>query len=250
MGEAFAVGLRRKNRDQAIVIFDLKRERIEKAASLGLAAARSPDGVFADADATILCVKPQDFLPIAQQLDKSSRGRRVISIMAARKIQTISEALGTEQVVRLNPSVASVKGLSPIGVCAHPGADRGFVEQSMGIAEALGTPVAIPEKLFAAMAGVSGSGIAFIFSFVNAMALGGVAGGLSYNAALTMIIQTLEGAVGLMRDGNHPMELVNRVCSPGGSTIRGIAALERGAVTGSIMEAVKATIDRINEMEV
>jgi len=249
MGEAFAVGLRRRNPDQDIVVFDVKPQRMQQASSLNLTAAGSLADLFAKADLTILSIKPQDFLAVAEKIGRAAQGRRVVSIMAARKIQTISEALGTDQVVRLMPSLAAVKGLSPIGLCAHPKASAEFVEDCTGLAAALGTPVPLPERLLSAMTGVSGCAIAFLFHFANALALGGVEAGIDYQTALSIVTQTFEGAASLLRDGHHPSELIDRVCSPGGTTIQGIHALERGAVTAAIMDAVAATVRRSHEIE-
>ena len=250
MGEAFAAGLARKLPSAAIVVYDVKRERVEAAARpQKLTVARSAPEVLEDSDITILCVKPQDFPALGVELQGAARGRRIISILAGRRIQAIAEGLGTDQVARFMPSLAAVKGASLVGVSFHPAATPQMRDDSLTIAGALGAPLEIEEKLMSAMTGVSGSGLAYVFSFVHAMALGGVAAGFDYTTALSVAVAGLEGAVSLLKDGTHPLELASRVTSPAGTTIEGVKALERGGFTAAVMEAVEAAARRATQLE-
>lgn len=249
MGEAFAAGLRKKMPQAALVAFDVRREAVEKGAkTLGIQPARDAAEAFA-CDLTLVCVKPQDFTSLAGEVRSASRGRRVISILAGRKVQTIAEALATENVARFMPNIAALKGTSMVGVSLHAGADEQMRRDALSIAEAVGTPLEIPEKLMSAMTGVSGSGLAYVLTFVHAMALGGVAAGFDYRVALSVAVSALESAASLLRDGAHPMELASRVTSAGGTTIQGIRALERGGFTAAVMEAVEAAARKATEME-
>lgn len=250
MGEAFAAGLRRKSPDLAIRVFDAKSERMEAAAKIpGLAAARNAGEVLKNSDLTILCVKPQDFPPLAAEVRESSRGRKIISIMAGRRIQTIAESLATEQVARFMPNLAAVKGMAMVGVSFGTGASSDFRAECLFVVGALGVPFEIPEKLMSAMTGVSGSGLAYVFAFVNAMALGGVAAGFDYRTSLAIAVAGLEGAASLLKEGAHPLELASRVTSPAGTTIQGVRALERAGFTAAVMEAVEAAARRASELE-
>jgi len=100
-----------------------------------------------------------------------------------------------------------------------------------------------------AMTGVSGSGLAYVLAFVHAMALGGVASGFDYRVALSIAVSALESTASLLKGGAHPMELVSRVTSAGGTTIQGIRALERGGLIAAVMEAVEAAARKATEME-
>jgi pyrroline-5-carboxylate reductase len=249
MGEAFAAGLRKRLPDAALAAFDVKRERIEAAVrTLGVQAARDASDAFSS-DVTLLCVKPQDFAQMAAEVRGASRGRRVISILAGRKVQAIAEALGTENVARFMPNISALKGTSVVGISLHAGADEQTRKDSIAIAEAVGTPLEIPEKLMSAMTGVSGSGLAYVLAFVHAMALGGVAAGFDYRTALTIATAGLESAASLLKDGSHPIELASRITSAGGTTIQGVRALEKGGFTASVMEAVEAAARKATEME-
>ena len=250
MGEALAGGLRRRQPELSISVFDVKAERLGQARSaLNLTVADSAAAVARDNDLVIVCVKPQDFSTLASQIKADSRGKRVISILAGRTIAGIAAGLGTDQIARFMPNIAATKGKSVIGVSFHEAASEQFRRECLEVASAFGEPVQIPERLMAAMTGISGSGIAFVLAFVHAMALGGVATGFDYKTAVTLVRRTLEGAVSLLEDGAHPMELASRVTSPAGTTIQGVRALERGGMAGAVMEAVEAAARRAQELE-
>src|SRR5208337_3340058 len=152
------------------------QDRREAAARIrGLSVAASASEVLQGSDITVLAIKPQDFAAFAEEVKGRSGGKAVISILAGRKIQAISDSLDTDQVARFMPTLAAVKSASMVGVSLHPGAEAQMRTDVLELAGALGTALEIPEKLMSAMTGVSGSGLAFVFQFVHAMAQGGVA---------------------------------------------------------------------------
>ncbi len=233
----------------AIAAFDVKHDRIEAGVkSLGIQAARDAADAFAS-DVTLLCVKPQDFNQLAADVRGASRGRRVISILAGRRIQAIAEALGTENVARFMPNISALMGTSVVGISLHAEADEETRRDSVAVAEAVGTPLEIPEKLMSAMTDMSGSGLAYVLAFVHAMSLGGVAAGFDYPMALAIAAAGLRSAASLLEGGAHPMELASRITSAGGTTIQGIRALEKRGFTAAVMEAVEAAARKATEME-
>ena len=250
MGQAFAACLARRRPQVPILAFDVKQDKLETAAKAGgHSAARTASEVFSSTDITILCVKPQDLSVLAAEVKDASRGRPVISILAGRRIQSLCDLLGTDQVARFMPTLAAVKGASLVGVAFHAAASAQFREDALSIADALGSHLEIPEKLMSAMTGVSGSGLAYVLQFVHAMAQGGGASGFDYPTALAVAVAGLEGAASLLKDGTHPMDLASRVTSPAGTTIQGVRALERGAFTATVMEAVEAAARKASEFE-
>ncbi|HVP18002.1 MAG TPA: pyrroline-5-carboxylate reductase dimerization domain-containing protein [Spirochaetia bacterium] len=249
IGEAFAVGLRKKMPDAVLAAFDVKHDLIEAAVkTLGVQPARDASEVFAS-DITILCVKPQDFAQLATEVRYAAKGRRVISVLAGRRVHAIAEALETENVARFMPNISALKGTSVVGISLHVGADEQTRKDSLAVAEAVGTPFEIPERLMSAMTGLSGSGLAYVLAFVHAMTLGGVAAGFDYRTALSIVVAGLESAASLLRDGTHPVELASRITSAGGTTIQGIRALEKGGFTASVIAAVEAAARKASEME-
>jgi len=250
MGEAFAAGFMRKLPQLSLLIYDAKQERREAANRIrGLSIAASAAEVLQGSDITVLAVKPQDFAAFAAEVRGATRDKAVISILAGRRIQAISESLGTDQVARFMPTLAAVKGASMVGVSFHAGVGARVREDALELAAALGTALEIPERLMSAMTGVSGSGLAFVFQFVHAMAQGGVAAGFDYRTALAVAVAGLEGAASLLKDGAHPMELASRVTSPAGTTIQGVRALEKAGFTAAVMEAVEAAARKASEFE-
>ena len=250
MGQAFADGLAVKLPSVALSAYDVRRDHLEaEARKRGISPAASPAEVFASVDLVILAVKPQDFGAFAADLKGAARGRRVVSILAGRRIQAIADALGTDQVARFMPNVAATRGASLVGISFHPAASAEMRADSLAVAAALGSAMEIPEKLMSAMTGVSGSGIAFVFAFAHAMALGGVASGFDYRTAVSIAATTLESAAALLKDGTNPVELASRVISPAGTTIQGLRALEQGGFTAAVMAAVEAAARKAAEME-
>jgi pyrroline-5-carboxylate reductase len=113
------------------------------------------------------------------------------------------------------------------------------------------TGVALPaeEKLLDAVTGLSGSGPAYVFQFIEALADGGVRAGLPRDLALALALQTVKGAAALAQETRtHPAELKDRVASPGGTTIAGVHALERGGLRAAVMDAVVAATDRARQL--
>jgi len=249
MGEAFASCLSRKLPQLSLVAHDSKQDRVEAARASGLTVKATAAEVLRESDLTILAIKPQDLAAFASEMDGAARGKALVSILAGRTIQVVSQALGTDQVARFMPTLAAVKGASMVGVAFHSAAGAPLREGARVIASALGTAMEIPEKLMGAMTGVSGSGLAFVFQFVHGMALGGVAAGFDYRTALAVAVAGLEGAASLLKDGTHPLELASRVTSPAGTTIQGVRALERAGFTAAVMEAVEAAARKANEFE-
>ena len=250
MGEAFAACFSRKLPALSLTAHDAKEGRVQSAGpAYRVTAAGSAADVLRESDLTVLAIKPQDLAAFAAGLKGAARGKAIVSILAGRTVQAISEALGTDQVVRFMPTLAALKGASMVGISFHPSAAPQLRQDANALAAALGTGMEIPEKLMGAMTGVSGSGIAFVLQFVHGMALGGVAAGFDYRTALSVAVSSLKGAASLLEDGAHPVELANRVTSPAGTTIQGIRTLERAAFTAAVMEAVEAAARKANEFE-
>jgi len=251
MGEAFATALRRTHPQLAISAFDVKPGRLGAAAAgLGISVARGPAAVVDESELTLLCVKPQDIGALMAVLAPRAKEKRFVSILAGTRIARLQEGLGSKLVARFMPNIAAVAGKALVGVSFAPEADPGFRADCLALAGAFGSTLEIPERLMAAMTGLSGSGLAYVFAFADAMALGGVAAGFDYPTALKVAAEALEsGAAMLKSAGTHPRELISRVASPAGTTIQGLRALERGGFTAAVMEAVEAAARRAQEFE-
>ena len=176
--------------------------------------------------------------------------------MAGVTVSRIQQMLGIKQIARCMPNLAARYGMAAIALCFHPESTELFRVAARSIVAALGTRYEMPERLFAAHIGVSGSAIAYLFQCVHALALGGVRAGLPYAMALDIAVRTLEGAAAALRSGaatgNHianPIELLSQVASPGGTTIEGIVALAEGHFDATIIDAVTRAAERAQELE-
>jgi pyrroline-5-carboxylate reductase len=153
------------------------------------------------------------------------------------------------RLVRAMPNIAALMLESATALAAGGGAQAPDIEIAETIFNALGRTVVIPEALMDAVTGMSGSGPAYVCLFIEALADGGVRMGLPSKDALALAIQTVLGTARLLAEqGEHPAHLKDRVASPGGTTIAGIAALEAKGFRGAVMEAVAAATRRSKEL--
>jgi len=152
-------------------------------------------------------------------------------------------------VVRVMPNTPALalEGMSALARGRH--ATPQDLDTARRLFEAVGKAVVVDEALMDAVTGLSGSGPAYVFLIVEALADGGVKMGLPRDVALALAAQTVKGAAQLVLDtGKHPGELKDMVASPGGTTIAGLHALEQGAVRAALVNAVEAATRRSQEL--
>ena len=225
------------------------RER--RAAELGIEVTADNAAVARAADVLVLAVKPV-FFPkvIAEARDAVRDETLVVSIAAGLTIEVIEGLFGRPvRLVRCMPNTPALVGAGCTAVCPGPRAttdDEALVLRLMG---ACGTASVIPERLMDAASAVAGSSPAFVFMFIEALADGGVAAGMPRAQALEFAAQAVMGSAKLaLETGRHPGELKDMVCSPGGTTIEGVAALEAGAFRAAVMEAVAACVEKAQRL--
>jgi len=251
MGEALALGLARKNLAPAVGVFEQNPGARAKALKNKKLTVHDSLEALVEASAiVVIAIKPQDIPGLLAKLRPLAQGKAFISLAAGLGTHYFQKELGVDQVVRFMPNLAAKVGKSLVGVTAGPGCGPAFAEQAVLLAGAVGRAVVLPEKLMSAITGLSGSGIAFVFHFVHALAQGGVREGFAYPQALEHALDTIDGAVALLRDtGDHPIAFESKVCSPSGTTIEGVKVLEAGGFTNTVIEAVSAAARRAHELE-
>ena len=207
--------------------------------------------VAKDAGVLVLAVKPQVGGAVLSQLSGvAGNDTLIISIMAGVNCASIETAMQKDvRVIRVMPNTPALVMEGASALCRGSHA----AEDDLNLAEALfaqvGTTCRVDEKLIDAVTGLSGSGPAYVLTFLEALADGGVKNGLSRDVALTLAAQTLLGTARLYLETNeHPAALRDKVTSPGGTTIAGLFALEQGGFRGTVMAAVDAAVARSKEL--
>ncbi|KAM5578037.1 pyrroline-5-carboxylate reductase-like [Rosa sericea] len=208
------------------------------------------DDVVEESDVIIFAVKPQVVKDVVLQLRPLlSRKKLLVSIAAGVKLKDLQDWAGHSRFIRVMPNTPSA-----VGVAASVLSLGGAATEQDGdlIAELFGSVGKIwkaDEKLFDAITGLSGSGPAYIYLAIEALADGGVAAGLPRELALGLASQTVLGAASMATSsGKHPGQLKDDVTSPGGTTITGIHELEKGGFRGILMNAVVAAARRSREL--
>jgi len=152
-------------------------------------------------------------------------------------------------VVRAMPNTPATVGAGMTAIASGEHATADHLQQARTIFEAVGDVVEVPENLINAVTGLSGSGPGYVAIMIEALADGGVAAGLPRVIALQLAIQTVKGTATLLQETDlHPAVLKDRVTSPGGTTIAGIAQLEAGNLRAALISAVRAACDRADEL--
>lgn len=203
----------------------------------------------ADSDVILLAIKPQAFPQIAQELAEQNVSALVISILAGTPLAQLEAAFPQQPVVRAMPNTPAAVGAGMTAIASGQHAQPQHVEQAIRILSTVGEVVEVPESMLDAVTGLSGSGPGYIAIVIEALADGGVAAGLPRAIALKLAIQTVRGTAQLLQEsGIHPGELKDRVTSPGGTTIAGIAELEKAGVRSAFIEAVTVSAGRSKEL--
>ncbi|MFW5828354.1 MAG: pyrroline-5-carboxylate reductase [Alkalispirochaeta sp.] len=199
-----------------------------------------PAALFRDSQAVILAVKPRDLNRIAAQLPEGAGDTPVISVLAGTSSDQVAHALQASSVVRIMPNLAAEIGRAVIGITFPPTITPEMRGEISGLLESAGSLVEVDESLMPTMTALSGSGIAFAFQFIDALAMGAVSEGLTYAQAVRAAADVVSSAAALIETKQvHPQEMVSRVCSPAGTTIAGIRALADGKFHATVMNAVE-----------
>ena len=211
--------------------------------------------VTSTTEAFLLAVKPQIFDSVVSQLGDWQLGSQtttlplLISIMAGVPLQKLQESFPGQPVVRVMPNAPATVGAGMSAIAAGQNVQPEQKQLATRIFESVGQVVEVPESLMDAVTAVSGSGPGYVTIFIESLTDGGVCAGLPRAIAYKLALQTVLGtAVLLQESGIHPAQLKDRVTSPGGTTISGIAELESAGFRSAIIEAVLAATARSQEL--
>ncbi len=254
MGEAIVAGLIAAGAatPSAIVVAEPDAVRRETLiAAHGVRCVATARGALPGAVIVLLAVKPQVIDAVVADISPElPAGALVVSIAAGVTSSRLESALpaGTP-VVRVMPNTPAMvrEGMSVMSGGSEATAEQ--VELVRGMFAAIGRVIVLDERYQDAATAISGSGPAYVATFIDALARAGVRQGLARDVAQALAVQTLRGTVALLDGtGQHPEQLVDAVSSPGGTTIAALEALEAGGFRSSVSAAVAAAVARAKEL--
>lgn len=204
-------------------------------------------------DVVVLAIKPQIVGTVVPALASSFTAEKLlVSILAGVATTTLEGLLGgSPRVLRAMPNTPALVGEGATGLCRGQFATPEDLDIAQQLFATFGMVRPVSEEQLDAVTGLSGSGPAYVFTFIEALADGGVQEGLPRDTALALAIQTVLGAALLLKEsGEHPAVLRDKVCSPAGTTIAAVRALEEKGVRAALMAAVSSATRRSRELGV
>lgn len=255
MATALAAGMANKcERELEFSVYSPRVASIKKLADVcgpkgKVTAATSAQAVVDECEVVFLAVKPQLLEAALEGVSFESKSL-VISIVGGADMFRLRRIVGHNRIVRAMPNTPCLIGMAASAYAVDEDVsdeDAALVEEFFG---AVGTIVSVQdESLIDSVTGVSGSGPAYVYTFIEAMIDGGVLVGLKRETARELAIQTVIGAAAMMKEtGKHPGELRDQVTSPGGTTITALKALEETGMRDAVMSAVLVCTERAKEL--
>ncbi|MGI6318612.1 MAG: pyrroline-5-carboxylate reductase [Firmicutes bacterium] len=246
MGSAILEGIVSKKliEPEEVLIFDLDLGKTKELTNkLRVKVAPDLETLIRNTQIVFLCLKPQDMKGMLHSIKNFlSPNHLLVTIAAGLNIDFFERHLDNInplKVIRIMPNTPCIVGEGMSVICKNKNVSGEEEKKIIALMESLGKVVALEEKMFSAVTGLSGSGPAYIFLIIEALADGGVEMGLSRDTALMLAAQTVLGSAKMfLQTGEHPAILKNKVTSPGGTTSSGLLALEKGAVRAALIDAV------------
>lgn len=254
MATALARGLVRSKlaRPQDIFASDpIPAARDHFAKETGGTAAASNLDVVKNARVIFLSVKPDQVATVLGDVGKNfSAVHLLISIAAGVPIAKMEAALpANSRVIRVMPNTPALVGESASAYALGKSATAADGELAQKLFSSVGVAMQVKESLLDAVTGLSGSGPAYVYQFIEALSDGGVAAGLPRDVATRLAAQTVLGSARMVLEtGVHPGALKDQVTSPGGTTIEGLHELEKGKLRGTVMSAVRAATEKSKKL--
>ena len=238
-------------RADAISAHDPSEAAARPMAEFGVRMLGSNAAVAESSDVLVLAVKPQAIPAVLAELEPAmTAGHLVVSVAAGVSLATLAAGLGPlPRLVRTMPNTPALIGEGASAFAPGVSAtaeDEALVQRLLG---AVGRAYRVPEAQLDAVTGLSGSGPAFVYLMIEALSDGGVKAGLPRDLATALAAQTVLGAARMVLEtGLHPGVLKDQVASPGGTTIAGLHALEKGGARAAFIDAVEAATRRSAEL--
>ncbi|MCR5451467.1 MAG: pyrroline-5-carboxylate reductase [Lachnospiraceae bacterium] len=255
MGSAMIGGIVNKglfDKSRIIAADMLEESRSKVKAAYGIDVTDDNKKLAAESEVVLIAVKPYQFDDVLADLREGiDADTIVISVAAGKTISIIENALmsvsvvGKLRVVRAMPNTPALVGEAMTGLAAGSNVTDEDMKLVLPIFESFGKAEVISENQMDIITGLSGSSPAYVYMMIEAMADAAVEMGFNRQLAYDFASQAVLGAAKMVRDTKkHPGELKDAVCSPGGTTIAGVAALEKGGFRSTVSDSIKAAIEK------
>jgi pyrroline-5-carboxylate reductase len=221
------------------------------AAEIGAKTTTANSAVAKFANVLILATKPDQVAAALAEIHGTfSKSHLLISIAAGVTISKLENALPAgARVIRVMPNTPAFVGAGASAFALGKNATASDGELAKKLLSAVGIAIQVKEQMLDAVTGLSGSGPAYVYQFIEALSDGGVAAGLPRDIATRLAAQTvLGGAKMVLETGQHPGALKDQVTSPGGTTIEGLHELEKGKMRAAVMSAVRAATEKSKKL--
>ncbi|MFO7765443.1 MAG: pyrroline-5-carboxylate reductase [Pelovirga sp.] len=253
MAEALIKGLLAVNypADKIVVSEPIETRREQLQQAFGVALTENNPELVAMCEIVVLAIKPQIVDEVLREIVPTwNDNKLMVSILAGVTCASIERKFaGSPRVVRVMPNTPALVGEAASTICRGTHAGKEDVQIVRELLESVGIVQLIDERQMDAATGLSGSGPAYIYTVIEALADGGVREGLRRDVAHALAVQTVVGAALMVRETKeHPAILRDRVCSPGGTAITGVSTLEKKGLRTTLMEAVSASAARSREL--
>ena len=232
-----------------IAIYDIAIEKTEAlAAEYGLNICDSENEIADKCDKVILSVKPNVFPSLLSKIDAELKANNplIISIAAGKTIDFISGCLSYDaKIIRVMPNINAKVGAAVSAYCGNDNVSEAELNFVKELCESFGIAVNISENLFSVYSAIGGCSPAFAYMFIDSLARGAVKNGMPKNVALEVAAGAVLGSAKMILESDeHPWQLVDQVCSPGGTTIEGVTSLQNDGFESAVIDAVQAAIDK------
>jgi pyrroline-5-carboxylate reductase len=248
MGSAIARGIARGG--NPVLVYDLDPGKTSSLEGEGIQALTGSPECARQSSILILAVKPAGIADLLEEIRSELQDTVVVSVAAGLPIASLEAVLGKgAPIVRVMPNTPALVGSGMSVLSANEKVSPEEMSSVESLFSYLGETARVPESLMDAVTGVSGSGPAYGYTFIQALADGGVRMGLPRETARKLAAQALLGAARMVLEtGKNPIELRDQVTSPGGTTIEAVQVLEENGWSGTVMEAVEAATLKSKEL--
>lgn len=253
MSTAIINGLLNNNYKQKnIFIFDIDKTKAKQFSKIGVLSFQSIKELVKICDVVFLCVKPQNFSEIIDDLKQENKNKLFVSIAAGISTDYIKKGSGADsKVIRTMPNTPLLLGVGATALCRTKEVSDDDFDIVLNIFKFLGITVELKEEQMNSVVSVNGSSPAYIYLFMDAMIKGATQQGINESIAKELICQTLIGSALMLKNSEKsPTELISLVASKGGTTIEALKVLNEKGFFEAIIDAMKACTKRANELSI